>query len=138
MTRGVNKRNTSFYLAEETHTLIRRLAEERGTSKNHIVEVAIKALFESDREPIENEPTVEATERLEDMRDQVQFLRRELERKDTILLALTQRVPALEASSEPHRDDVTASEEVENAESTETVAEPQTAQRPWWLRILGG
>lgn len=135
----MNKRNTSFYLTEETHTLIRRLADERGTSKNHVVEIAVRALVESDREPIEDEPTVEATERLEDMKDQVQFLRRELERKDTILMALTQRVPALEAASEPRSGDVTASEDDSGVEASGAVTESQTASRkPWWRRMMGG
>src|SRR5918996_689662 len=39
-------------------------------------------------------------ELLEAYRDQVEFLRRELERKDTIIMSLTQRIPELEASSE--------------------------------------
>jgi excisionase family DNA binding protein len=37
-------------------------------------------------------------ELLEAYRDQVEFLRRELERKDTIIMSLTQRIPELEAS----------------------------------------
>ena len=40
-------------------------------------------------------------ELLEVYRDQVEFLRRELERKDTLLMSLMQRVPELEAAPEP-------------------------------------
>jgi hypothetical protein len=43
------------------------------------------------------------------LEDQIAFLRRELERKDTILLSLTERIPELEAPQEP-------SEEAEAAE----------------------
>jgi excisionase family DNA binding protein len=44
------------------------------------------------------------------LEDQVDFLRRELERKDTIIMSLTQRIPELEASPEPREGHVTASE----------------------------
>ena len=44
------------------------------------------------------------------LEDQVDFLRRELERKDTIIMPLTQRIPELEASPEPREAHVTASE----------------------------
>ena len=40
-------------------------------------------------------------ELLEAYREQVDFLRRELERKDTIIMSLTQRIPELEPVSEP-------------------------------------
>jgi len=40
-------------------------------------------------------------ELLESYRDQVNFLRRELERKDTMLMSLMQRIPELEPSQEP-------------------------------------
>src|SRR5215208_5688265 len=45
------------------------------------------------------------------LEDQIDFLRRELERKDTIIMSLTQRIPELEASPEPREGHVTASEE---------------------------
>ena len=44
------------------------------------------------------------------LEDQIDFLRRELERKDTIIMSLTQRIPELEASPEPREGHVTASE----------------------------
>lgn len=54
-------------------------------------------------------------ELLEAYRDQVEFLRRELERKDTLLMSLMQRLPELEpardSSTEMREDHVTASEE---------------------------
>jgi uncharacterized coiled-coil protein SlyX len=51
------------------------------------------------------------------LEDQIAFLRRELERKDTILLNLTERIPQLEASSEAR-------------ESPQTVEEPERAGAP--------
>lgn len=44
-------------------------------------------------------------------REQVDFLRRELERKDAILMSLTQRIPELEPAREPRDAPETVSEE---------------------------
>ena len=59
------------------------------------------------------------------LEDQISFLRRELERKDAILLNLTERIPQLEApeGSEPRS-------------ATGGAQGPQT--RPWWRRVFGG
>jgi hypothetical protein len=70
------------------------------------------------------------------LEDQIAFLRRELERKDGILLNLTERIPQLEAPSD-------APETVEDAPEG---AEPrpdapgaqESVQRPWWRRMFGG
>ena len=40
-------------------------------------------------------------ETISELRDQVDFMRRELERKDAILMSLTQRIPELEAPASP-------------------------------------
>jgi hypothetical protein len=63
--------------------------------------------------------------------DQIQFLRAELERKDAILLSLTQRIPELEPASEPREAHETASEEPAKGERGEA------EQRSWWRRIFG-
>ena len=64
--------------------------------------------------------------------DQIQFLRAELERKDAILLSLTQRIPELEAASEPREAHETASEEPAKGEDR-----GKEEQRSWWRRIFG-
>jgi hypothetical protein len=73
------------------------------------------------------------------LRDQVETLKTELadwkaeaRRKDTIIMSLTQRIPELEAPSEPRESPETTTEQ-----------EPQTPgldepRRSWWQRILGG
>ncbi len=85
------------------------------------------------------------------LEDQIQFLRRELERKDAILLRLAERIPELEAPPEP-RDEPETSAEVSGgtdarperaepqrgAQDPEGIAEESNARRPWWLRWLGG
>ena len=64
------------------------------------------------------------------LEDQIDFLRRELERKDTIIMSLTQRIPELEASPEPREGHGAASEEA--AKSTT----PQEQQNPSERRSL--
>jgi hypothetical protein len=74
------------------------------------------------------------------LEDQIQFLRRELERKDTIILSLVQRVPELE----PPRDEAHGHEtDAETSEGTDTPTDrsgPETASsrpRSWWKRFFG-
>ncbi len=62
------------------------------------------------------------------LEDQISFLRRELERKDAILLNLTERIPQLEAPQEAS----------EGTQPRSDAGGPQTvAQRPWWRRVFG-
>ncbi len=76
-----------------------------------------------------------------DLRDQVEHLRRELDtrneelrRKDTIIMAMTQRIPELESASEPGDASETASN---NTGRGDVPLEPQEpAQRPSWLYRL--
>jgi hypothetical protein len=74
------------------------------------------------------------------LEDQIAFLRRELERKDTILLNLTDRIPQLEA---PRESPETVEEAPEGSESRHATPGPQTAaqgseRRSWWRRLIGG
>jgi hypothetical protein len=68
------------------------------------------------------------------LQDQVQFLRAELERKDTIIMSLTQRIPELEPASELRGSHETATE---NSGKGDDVP-PEQEQRSWWRRMLGG
>jgi len=66
------------------------------------------------------------------LEDQISFLRRELERKDAILLNMTERIPQLEAPQEH-------AEAPEGAEPRSATGSTQEAtQRPWWRRLFGG
>jgi len=74
------------------------------------------------------------------LEDQISFLRRELERKDTILLNLTERIPQLEAPASPETPGVpeTAAEASEGAEPRLDTPSPQGgARRSWWRRMFG-
>lgn len=76
-------------------------------------------------------------ELLEVYRDQVEFLRRELERKDTLLMSLMQRVPELEPTPEPREASVTPSEDTTKGGSS---TEPQESvqRRSWLYRFFFG
>jgi hypothetical protein len=69
------------------------------------------------------------------LEDQIAFLRRELERKDAILLNLSSKIPELEPPESPE----TVEEASEGAEPRPGTAEPQEGvRRPWWRRWFGG
>ena len=71
------------------------------------------------------------------LEDQVDFLRRELERKDTIIMSLTQRIPELEASPEPREGQVTASEAADKSTPPPEQQEP-SQRRSWLYRFFFG
>jgi uncharacterized coiled-coil protein SlyX len=73
------------------------------------------------------------------LEDQIAFLRQELERKDRILLNLTERIPELEAPSEEQELPQTVEEEPESAGARPAAREAQegTQRRPWWRRWFG-
>jgi len=97
-------------------------------------------------------------ERLGDLREQVSYLRRQLDeerearrRADTIIAQLARAneeqartIGELEASSEPPTDKrespQTAEEEPESAETRSATvgAQEDVQRRPWWRRIFGG
>lgn len=66
------------------------------------------------------------------LEDQIQFLRRELERKDAILLNMTEGLKALEAPREPRESTETATQEQEGVET------PLAERRSWWQRFFFG
>ncbi len=76
-------------------------------------------------------------ELLKELRNRIEFQERELERKDTIIMSLTQRIPELqpapETSSEERESPETASEDAGNGAAT-----PEEDRRPWWRRWFEG
>ncbi len=82
-------------------------------------------------------------EMVEELRDRVRFLEGQLEqaaRRDEenrrVILALTSRIPAIEASQSPQEP----SEGSESRHDTAGAQEDAQGQegRPWWKRIFGG
>src|SRR5215203_2076929 len=74
----------------------------------------------------------ELREHMEDLREQVGFLRSELERKDVLLMTLAQRVPELEAV----RDERGSPDSTPGAEDGAQVP-PQQQKPSWWRWLLG-
>ena len=83
---------------------------------------------------------------VEELRDRVRFLEsmlaeerqartEEQRRHDTLMAKLMQRIPELEAPSEPRESPKTAT--VEEAEPRPG-GDQEGAQRPWWRRVFGG
>jgi hypothetical protein len=70
------------------------------------------------------------------LEDQIEFLRQELERKDTIIMSLTQRIPELEASSEPREGHVPSAEAAYKGEAPSEQQEP-SQRRSWWRAFFG-
>jgi hypothetical protein len=72
------------------------------------------------------------------LEDQISFLRRELERKDAILLNLTERIPQLEAPQE-HADSLGYPEGAEPRSDTGGAQEAAQGpeRRSWWRRWFG-
>ena len=85
----------------------------------------------------------EPTTLISEMRSRIQFLEDELQRKDAILLNMTEAMKALspptqEAPSEAQESPETV-EEPQRAESRPATGSSQEGvQRPWWRRVFGG
>jgi len=70
-----------------------------------------------------------------------EFLRRQLEHKDAILLNMTEAMkalnpPAQEAPSEPRESSETAEDVPERG--TPPSGPQRPVERPWWRRVFGG
>lgn len=74
---------------------------------------------------------------LEVYREQVEFLRQELERKDTIIMSLTQRIPELEATPETRESPAAATDEPEKPMVTPD-QEKLSERRSWLYRFFFG
>ena len=73
------------------------------------------------------------------LENEVEYLRREAEdwkeearRKDTIIMTMAQRIPELEAPSEPPESSVTAS----SSEDGGIMVSPESPKSSWWRRIF--
>jgi len=76
-------------------------------------------------------------ELLEAYRDQVEFLRRELERKDTLLMSLMQRVPELEGPIEPREAPETLAGDTDRSDEVRLESQESSQLRSWWRRFFG-
>jgi excisionase family DNA binding protein len=110
-----------------------------GSGRVHVYLSPSETVHKTDQDTVQDEAakTVQDTY-IRSLEDQLAFLRRELERKDTILLNLTERIPQLEALQEATDVPDTVEEAPERAEPPPAAGGAQEgARRPWWRRVFG-
>ena len=114
------------------------IAHDRDESgRVYVYLPASETVHKTDQDTAQDDASKTVQDRyIRSLEDQISFLRRELERKDAILLNLTERIPELEAPPEaPESPETTA----DTPSSATAPPEPQEgAQRPWWRRMFGG
>ena len=84
----------------------------------------------------QNAANRDQSELLEELRNQNEWLRREIERKDTIIMSLTQRIPELEAPPEPRESPVSAHDAGDGTQASRASQEPEK-RSSWWRRFFG-
>jgi hypothetical protein len=90
-------------------------------------------------------PSDDQAGRIEDLREEVVYLREQLQQANErdrenrrIIAALTSRIPAIEAPPDERESPQTVEEEPQRAERRPDAPIAQEgAQRPWWRRVLG-
>jgi hypothetical protein len=155
---------------------LRQAAEELGVSVEAVRKRVKRGSLRADKAPdgrvyvfldtvgdaYHPQPQDEASVLVETLRDEIGHLRRESERKDAIIMSLSQSnaelsrtIRQLEAPQEPPAGSETTAEEPERAEPRSSTGGPQagpgrprdTAEfpmrggsltRPWWRRVFGG
>ena len=73
-----------------------------------------------------------------ELRDQIEFLRGELDRKDTLLMSLMQRIPELEASAELQKASGMALEGSDRGEAPPSDSQGSSPRRSWLVRFFFG
>ncbi len=81
---------------------------------------------------------VEALHQLvDDQRDQIEWLRREVERKDTLLMSLMQRIPELESPKQATSEKPRNGHETPAEDAGKGAVPPEPERAPWWRRWVG-
>jgi hypothetical protein len=75
----------------------------------------------------------ESSAPVSEMREQIAFLERERERKDTILLSISEAVRDISSPTEQPGRVGPITTPLEDA-----MTEPAQERRPWWRRMFGG
>jgi hypothetical protein len=112
-----------------------RMRVRRGTLPSERDETGVRVILN-----VDEIPTVETNDALnEHLREEVAYLREENQRKDHIIAALVQRVPALEPPSDERRD-AHASHDAPSGGYPSTGSsrgDPENqSSRGWWSRLF--
>jgi hypothetical protein len=144
--RRVDLRTAAETLGTSVDAVRKRV--QRGTVEHEKGEDGrVYVWLDTDLDPSAN-PLLEAKdETIADLRDRVEFLQRELERKDAILLNMTEAMKAIspptqeEPIHEPQEAPETATEQpgrVGPQPAVESAEEGVQPRRSWWRRMFGG
>ncbi len=134
-TRRVTLREAADILGVSKDAVRKRIS--RGTLPSDIGEDGRRYVYLDEGEGADHHDNVNEVDPrdalVSEMRDRIEFLQRELERKDHLLAAALERIPPqLEAPREPHNQPESGPGEGER------VGTPQQAEsgvsRPWWRR----
>ena len=88
----------------------------------------------------EPRPSLDQSGLVGELRDQIEWLRREVERKDTIIMSLTQRIPELEPPASPgaSHGHETAAEASGNGDDVPPEPQKPLQRRSWLHRFFFG
>ena len=118
---------------------------QRGKLRSIHERGRVWVVLDPDETRSDTDRTVDQTELVDELRARVAFLEAELKirteenrRKDHLLAAALERIPALEAPSEARESPGTVEEEAQSAEPRpDTPGAQEGVHRPWWRRVLG-
>ena len=110
---------------------------QRGTLRSVRESGRVFVLFDADRTQSDTDRTGDRTALVDELRARVAFLETELRtrteenrRKDHLLAAALERIPAIEAPESPETPS-------DSAGDTVTPSEAETPAEPWWRRWFG-
>jgi hypothetical protein len=111
-----------------------RMRVRRGTLRSERDETGVRVILDADQ--VRQDP--DETTLTAQLRSEVEYLREETRRKDHLIAALIQKVPALEAPSNERADVDASREETTGAYSGTGSREDSEKPASWWRRIFGG
>jgi hypothetical protein len=110
-----------------------RMRVRRGKLPSERDEDGVRVLLDADQV----RPDPDETNLTDQLRSEVAYLREENQRKDHLLAALIQKVPALEPPSDERRDVNASREETTGAYSGTGSREDSEKPASWWKRFVG-
>ena len=138
-------------LGISTDAVRKRIA--RGSLRSDRENGSVRVWLDDSGTEAGREAQVDSEVLVESLRDQVGYLRsqldirtEELREHRRIIAALTQRIPEIEAPTEPTRPAEDHSEPAQASAEGQVVPthpaphtdEPRSSEKPWWRRVFGG
>ena len=112
-----------------------RMRVRRGTLPSERDEKGVKVILNADQVRPDPDDTNDALN--EHLREEVEYLREENQRKDHLIAALIQKVPALQAASDERRDvNATRDDPVGGYSDTGSPGGIREKSSSWWSRLF--